>query len=77
MNLNKYNIKEVEDKLNRCRNMKLEEVDEISSIKIDKRKNSTEWSYEQVNKCIEVFDKNFKGYRIDTNNITIGFLLKF
>lgn len=36
----KYNIKELEEKLNICRNMKLEDVsledvDEISSIKID------------------------------------------
>ena len=43
----KYNIKELEDKLNICRNMKLEDVsledvDEISSIKIDRRKPSNE-----------------------------------
>ena len=43
----KYNIKELEEKLNRCRNMKLEDVsledvDEISSIKIDRRKPSEE-----------------------------------
>lgn len=45
--MNKYNLKELEEKLNRCRNMKLEDVtlddvDEISSIKIDKRKPSEE-----------------------------------
>ena len=44
---NKYNIKELEDKLERCKNMKLEdinpdEVDELSSIKIDRRKPSNE-----------------------------------
>ncbi|MGM9882242.1 MAG: DUF6870 family protein [Bacilli bacterium] len=44
---NKYNIKELEEKINRCNNMKLEdinpdEVDEISSIKIDIRKSSNE-----------------------------------
>lgn len=44
---NKYNIKELEEKINRCNNMKLEdinpdEVDEISSIKIDRRKSSNE-----------------------------------
>ncbi|MCI8670622.1 MAG: hypothetical protein HFI36_01135 [Bacilli bacterium] len=43
----KYNIKELEEKLNICRNMKLEDVsledvDEISSIKIDRRKPSNE-----------------------------------
>lgn len=39
--------------------------------RLDKRKNSTEWAYEQVDKCIEAFDKNFKGFRIDTNNSTL------
>ncbi len=44
---NKYNIKELEEKINRCKNMKLEDikpddVDEISSIKIDRRKSSNE-----------------------------------
>jgi len=45
--MNKYNIKELEEKLNRCKNMKLDDinpddVDEISSIKIDRRKSSDE-----------------------------------
>ena len=44
---NKYNIKELEEKLNRCKNIKLEdinpdEVDELSSIKIDRRKSINE-----------------------------------
>lgn len=44
---NKYNIKELEEKLERCKNMKLEdinpdEVDELSSIKIDRKKPSNE-----------------------------------
>lgn len=44
---NKYNIKELEEKIKKCRNMKLEDinpddVDEISSIKIDRRKSSNE-----------------------------------
>ena len=43
----KYNIKELEEKNNRCKNMKREDinpddVDEISSIKIDRRKSSNE-----------------------------------
>ena len=38
---NKYNVKELEEKLDRCRNVNLEDVtledvDEISSIKIDR-----------------------------------------
>ncbi len=45
--MNKYNLKELEEKLQRCRNVKLEDitlddVDEISSIKIDRRKPSNE-----------------------------------
>ena len=40
---NKYNVKELEEKLDRCRNVNLEDVtledvDEISSIKIDIKK---------------------------------------
>jgi hypothetical protein len=44
---NKYNIKELEEKIEYCKNMKLEDVtlddvDDISSIKIDRRKSSEE-----------------------------------
>lgn len=43
----KYNIQELEEKLKRCRNMKLEDialddVDDIKDIKIDRRKTSNE-----------------------------------
>ncbi len=43
--MNKYNIEELAEKLKRYRNVnlddvKLEDVDEISSIKIDRRKPS-------------------------------------
>ena len=43
----KYNIQELEEKLNRYKNMKLEnitldDVDELGSIKIDRRKSSNE-----------------------------------
>ena len=43
----KYNIQELEEKLKRCRNMKLEDVtlddvDELGTIKIDRRKSSNE-----------------------------------
>ena len=45
--MNKYNIKELAKKLERCRNanlddVKLEDVDEITDIKIDRRKPSNE-----------------------------------
>lgn len=44
---NKYNLKVIQDKLNRCRNVKLEDVslenvDEITDIKIDRWKPSNE-----------------------------------
>ena len=53
--MNKYNLKELEEKLERCRNMKLEDVtlddvDEIGSIKIDKRKSSNERILEFLSK---------------------------
>ena len=43
--MNKYNIKKLAEKLERCRNVnlddvKLEDVDEITDIKIDRRKPS-------------------------------------
>ena len=45
--MNKYNIEEIKEKLERCRNVNindvsLDDVDEISSIKIDRRKPSNE-----------------------------------
>lgn len=45
--MNKYNIEELAEKLKRCRNVnlddvKLEDVDELTSIKIDRRKPSNE-----------------------------------
>ena len=44
---NKYNVNELQEKLEKCRNMKLEDVtlddvDELGSIKIDRRKSSNE-----------------------------------
>ncbi len=43
--MNKYNIEEIKEKIERCRNVnlddvKLEDIDEITDIKIDRRKNS-------------------------------------
>lgn len=45
--MNKYNIEELAEKLERCRNVdlddvKLEDVDEMKDIKIDRRKPSNE-----------------------------------
>ncbi len=45
--MDKYNIEEIKEKLERCKSMELEDVtlddvDEISFIKIDRRKSSNE-----------------------------------
>lgn len=44
---NKYNLKELQEKLEKCRNMRfedvtLDDVDELGTIKIDRRKSSNE-----------------------------------
>ena len=77
--MDKYNIKELEEKLNRCRNMKLEDVsledvDEISSIKIDRRKSSEERILDFIMKTKNpyIFKVNGKLVRIsfsDTDKI--------
>ena len=53
--MSKYNLQEIEEKLERCRNINLEDVtlddvDEVSSIKIDKRKPSSERILEFITK---------------------------
>ena len=45
--MNEYNLEEIKEKLEKCRNVNLDDVtlddvDEISSIKIDRRKSSNE-----------------------------------
>ena len=45
--IDKYNLQELEEKLTRCKNMKIEDislddVDDIKDIKIDRRKSSNE-----------------------------------
>ena len=68
---NKYNVKELEEKLDRCRNVNLgdvtlDDVDEISSIKIDKRKPSNERILEFIIKVKNpyIFKVNGKLVRI-------------
>ena len=68
---NKYNVKELEEKLDRCRNVNLgdvtlDDVDEISSIKIDKRKPSNERILEFITKVKNpyIFKVNEKLVRI-------------
>lgn len=35
--------------------------------RLKKRGNSTEWAYQQVDRCINAFESNFRGQKIDTN----------
>jgi len=75
--MNTYNIKELAEKLERCRNVnlddvKLEDVDEITDIKIDRRKPSNKRIFDFI-MMIEnpyIFKVNGKLVRIrfsDTN----------
>lgn len=40
--------------------------------RLDKRKDSTMWAYEQVNRCINTFKNNFNGHKINTDDIEIN-----
>lgn len=45
--------------------------------RLDSRENSTEWAYNQVDKCINAFESNkFRGKKINTDNITISDVVK-
>lgn len=66
---NNYNIKELREKIDRCRNMKLsdvslDDVDEISSIKIDRRKPSNE-------RILDFFKKTKNPYIFKVNNTLV------
>ena len=72
---NKYNVKELEEKLDRCRNVNLgdvtlDDVAEISSIKIDRRKPSNERILEFIIKVKNpyIFKVNGKLVRISFTN---------
>lgn len=39
--------------------------------RLDKRENSTEWTYKQIDRCVKTFDTDFKGQKIDTNDRNI------
>ena len=71
--MDKYNIKELEEKLNRCKNMKLEDinldvVDEISSIKIDRRKSRNERILDFLTQV-----KNLYVFKVNGHLVQIGF----
>lgn len=78
--MNKYNIKELAEKLERCRKVKfddakLEDVDEITDIKIDRRKPSEERILEYLMKTKKpyIFKVNGKLVRIrfsENSNLT-------
>ncbi len=64
--MNKYDIKELREKLERCRNVnlddvKLEDVDKISSIKIDRRKPSEERILDFIKKTKNPYIFKIKG----------------
>ncbi len=69
--MNRYNIKELAEKLERCRNVnlddiKLEDVDEITDIKINRRKPSNERILDFIMKTKNpyIFNVNGKLVRI-------------
>ena len=64
--MSKYNLQEIEEKLERCRNINLEDVtlddvDEVSSIKIDRRKPSSERILEFITKVKNPYIFKVKG----------------
>lgn len=79
--MNKYNMKELAEKLERCRkvkldDVKLEEVDEITDIKIDRRKPSEERILDFIIKTKKpyIFKVNGKLVRIrfsEKSNLTV------
>ena len=36
--------------------------------RLDGRKDSTEWAYNQLDRCVEAFQSDFDGHKIDTDN---------
>ena len=70
---NKYNVKELEEKLDRCRNVNLGDVtlgdvDEISSIKIDKEKSSNERMLEFITKVKNPYIFKVNGESLNSSN---------
>lgn len=64
--MNKYDIKSLERKLEKCRSMSLDDVslndvDEITDIKIDKRKSSNERILDFLNKVKNPYIFKVKG----------------
>ena len=64
--IDKYNLQELEEKLTRCKNMKIEDislddVDDIKDIKIDKRKSSNERILDFLNNVKNPYVFKYKG----------------
>ena len=71
--MNKYNMKELAEKLERCRNVNLDDVklkvvDEITDIKIDRRKPSNERILDFIMKT-----KNPYIFKVNENLVRISF----
>ena len=62
------NYKELKEKLDRCKKIKLDDVDEITDIKIDKRKSSNERILDFLNKT-----KNPYIFKVNGTLVRIGF----
>ncbi len=70
--MNKYNIEEIKEKLERCRNMKMEDVtlddvDETSPIKIYRRKPSNERILDFIMKVKNPYIFKVNGKLVKTN----------
>ena len=73
-NLNYYNeiIKGLENSGTEIKHFILSATKENIINRLDSRKNSTAWSYKQVDRCIKSFEKNEFGAKIiNTDNMTI------
>lgn len=44
---------------------------EVINNRLDNRPETTPWSYEQVDKCLEAFKEDISGEKIDTSNLSV------
>ena len=73
--MNKYNIEELENKINRCKNISIDEInfdniDNLSEIKISKKKNSDERILEFIKKVSNpyIFNIDNKIVKLEFSN---------
>lgn len=39
--------------------------------RLDKRGDSTQWAYQQIDRCIKAFESDFQGCKIDSNGVSV------